>query len=307
MKYLETNCRICGKPFSSFQGLHLHLKKSENVTKQEYYSKHFPKYCISTGRQLIFESPESYESSRFFNLEEECKYILKNGINKTAKEVLSDKLLNIKEKSNKFPSFIEWASYGFLDYKKLWESNLLFDFLSLAKSLNFEKNKIYSSTPEILPNVKCELLVDTREQKPLFKTPQTSINIGDYTFPKDFYNAVHVDRKSQGDFISTFTSGLERFRLECIKAQKLDITLVVLVEDSFSDCLNFKPKEYHKFQKADGKYAFRGVRKIMREFGVQFLFVKNREEAREYVYKILSNPEIISKYDLQYLYNLNKI
>lgn len=302
MKSLETDCKICGAQFSSLGGLHGHLSKTERIAKEDYYSIFFPRFDIQTGRQIVFKSHEDYFKRRFADKKNEFNYIKKNKDCPVVREIISEQLDLFVGKSKRLPTYIEWRSSKNFRYDYLEECSLLNVFFNIAREKKFLNTFSYEKPKNIKENSLGKILIDTREQKPLFSGSEvSSINVGDYTFDSENYTGVHIDRKSKEDFISTFTSGLDRFKREAEKAKNLGVVLVVLVEASYSDCFGFRPLKFSK-QRVTGENAFHGLRQISREYDIQFLFVSNREEAAEYVRKILSNKKVVTDYDLQYLY-----
>ena len=146
-----------------------------------------------------------------------------------------------------------------------------------------------------------EILIDTREQKPFFEGERSSVNVGDYCFGGRSYNGVNIDRKSKNDFIGTFgPSGIDRFIRECEKAKALDVQLVVLVEESYQSCWSYTPMRFSK-AKITGQKVFHGVRRVFREYDVQFVFAKDLDHAKKLARLILSNPDLIKGWDLQFL------
>jgi len=311
MNLPEIKCQLCGKEFSSYAGLHGHLSKAEKLSQEDYYIKFFPRFDLRSGKPIPFKNFDDYVNRKFVDKRSEFSYIKENGFVGESREILLKQLKVIKTKTNYFPGYVEWRSSKNIRYDWMYKGGFFYEFENAALTdpsialLHKESFNIEGARKLIVGDLDCDILVDTREQKPLFDGKKTSINVGDYTFSAKGYNSIHVDRKSQADFISTFTSGLERFKKECKKAQKLGITLVVLIESSFSDCFNYKPLRFTG-QRVTGDSAFNGVRRIIREYGVDFLFVNDRIEAKQYVKKILSNKDLVLNYDLQFLYELGE-
>lgn len=298
MKCLKTNiCQECGEEFKTEGGLHIHLKK-HSLTQEQYYLTHFPRFDMYTGKPLPFKNYNDYSTRLFADKRNEFNFIKKKGYAGLAKSILDLNLKQMLSKKGRFPSFCEWRSSKNLGYDKM-------DFFpEFFKSADVDGFK-YFDVPE-LKAVDGMVLTDSREQKPLFEDSICSINVGDYIFEPAYYNGIHIDRKSLPDFISTFTNGLTRFTREAKKAQLLGVYLVVLIESSFMESFNYRPSKWTR-QRVTGENAFHGLRQISREFdNVQFLFVKDRNEAKTYIRRILSNPDIVKEYDLQYLYQIGK-
>lgn len=296
----NTTCRVCQRTFGNIGALHAHLSKTEQTSPEEYYPKFFPKKDLFNGNPIPFKNLADYKTRLFISKISEFAYINRNGYGHgIVANILNKQLKDILAKCPRFPSYCEWRS----------SKNLRFDFLNAKGNLapflaeapcefrwKLERPKVVKLHQVPMPAV----LVDTREQKPLFNNEKTSINVGDYTFEPSAYNGIHIDRKSKADFIQTFTSGLDRFERECEKAKALDVRLVVLVESSYSDCFGYRPLKFTK-QKVGGEQAFNGLRQISRKYDIQFVFVDGRKLAKEYITKILLNPDIVRDYDIQYL------
>lgn len=309
MKFLrckpDNECRICKKEFKTLGGLHNHIRKSEGLTQGEYYAKFFPREDLFSGEPIKFKDLNDYKD-RFFNSirterewfrdapeRDRNAYIL--GLIQHRQQDHSDKF---------FYSTVEWDSLGHVPMGQLVEiagEGWIGHLAEASKSLELSPRFDYR-TPSISFNHDAQILIDTREQRPLFDGGKTTINVGDYTFEPKYYNQTHIDRKSQDDFIGTFTKGIDRFRAECEKAKALGIYLVVLVESPYKKCLDFMPQRRHKGQRVRGCNAFFNVRRLSQEFSnLQFLFVADREEAKSYARMILSSD--IKDIDLQLNYN----
>lgn len=299
---MKTNiCAECGREFKAKGGLHLHLKKAHGMTQEEYYHKHAPRYDIRTGELLKYKDLAQYSSALFSDKRSEYAYIRSCGYSGRAQEILDDYMQStLKKNKGRFPTYCEWKSYPNMGYDQIPSFQKFHDKWN-------KKGLKYFGTPEVKPS-KGRVIVDTREQKPLFEGEKQGINVGDYILEPRYYTGVHVDRKSHDDCILTFNGkNFERFRKEASKARTLGVKLVVLVEASLAEVYNTRPKSFTK-QKTNGKTTLFNVRALTREFPntVQFLFVKDREQAKVYAHRVLSNPEIVKEYDLQYLYAVGK-
>lgn len=299
---MDITCKVCGESFDSLLKLHNHIRKIEGFSQCEYYEFYVKKYDLHNGKQIPYKNFSDYQSRNFIDKKSEFAYLMKMDFNDTSKSIIGGQLNDILAKANgNFPTYCEWRSSKNLKYDLMKKSGIFDRFISQVDGKIKFRFDYVSPLPRIIRK-EANILIDTREQKPLLEGPKTTINVGDYTLGKEDYNGVHIDRKSLPDFISTFTSGLDRFKKECLKAQSLDVYLVVLVEASFSDCFRYRPLKFTR-QVVTGENAFNGIRRITREFeNVQFLFVKDRREAREYIPLLLNNKEIVKGFDLQFIY-----
>ena len=305
---MDLTCKICGTSFNSYRGLHSHLSKFEKVSQKEYYEKYYPKNDLFNGNPIPFSKIEDYLDRLFIDQRSEFAYLRRNKLEGISGEVLIKQLQECSKKaSGRLPTYCEWRSSKNLRYDIMDKEGFLKDFIKAARAKGIYSNYSYSSRNLQFCYADCEILVDTREQQPLFDGEKTTVNVGDYTLAKSNYNGVHIDRKSKADFIGTFTKGLDRFIKECEKARAMDITLVVLIEETYQKCFAYLPLGFTK-QKVTGESAFHGLRIVSRAFPeVQFLFVDGREEAKEYIKMLLNNKDIIGSVDLQFMYELGEL
>ncbi len=83
-----------------------------------------------------------------------------------------------------------------------------------------------------------KIIIDTREQRPWafgseYKTRVDTLRTGDYAIEGDELFA--IERKSLDDFLSTISTGWERFQRE-IDRMDLFVAKVVIVESDFDKC-----------------------------------------------------------------------
>ncbi len=157
------------------------------------------------------------------------------------------------------------------------------------------------------------IYIDNREQSPLDDFNQSpefrTLNFGDYTSDKH-ENKLHIERKGPNDFIGTFSGGFERFCKEVERAAAANAYLIVLVEESLVNCLDFKnhPHFFHKDVKVTPDFIFRNVRDLIQKYSnLQFLFVKNRLKAAKTIEKLFESGESYKEVDLQYLYDIGQL
>jgi ERCC4-type nuclease len=157
------------------------------------------------------------------------------------------------------------------------------------------------------------ILVDTREQKPLefrWGTEIATLNFGDYSciYRNDEGKGVEasdifIERKSLGDFISSFGSSYKRLNSEFVRARKAGGRLVVLIESDISNALTLNGLYVPRGMRVTPDFIFHNVRDLIQEFpNVQFLFVYNRKKATEIIQKIFASKGELLKFDLQLSY-----
>ena len=271
----------------------MHVGKTEKMSQEEYYHKFHPRFDINNGKILPYKAHDDYFSRLFTDKRSEFSYIMSEGGTPEVAGILGEQLETILSKRDRFPTYCEWRSSKNIRYDWLEKAGLL-------ESLHKGSSPLSFGSPPDLRLIEAKILIDSREQKPFFEGERSALNVGDYCFGGQDYNGVNIDRKSKEDFIGTFTSGLERFERECEKAAAMDIALVVLVEEDYQSCWSYRPPKYRK-QKVNGESAFRGLRHISRKYDIQFVFAKDLSHAKKLVPLILSNPELVAGWDIQFL------
>lgn len=147
-----------------------------------------------------------------------------------------------------------------------------------------------TSPSRLYSNLK--LIVDSREQKPLWIPPdckKEGLIVGDYTTKRLRYSFI-VERKSPGDLYGTITAGHPRFKREIKRAIEHNIELVVYVECSRQDFIN-KKFPGGKKRKYPGEGLDRIVRTLERRYGLEFVWCKNREETKKKILKRFKQEE----------------
>jgi ERCC4-type nuclease len=135
-----------------------------------------------------------------------------------------------------------------------------------------------------------KLIVDTREQKPLFENElKQGLLVGDYTTSR-LFNKYHIERKSLSDLYGTMTKGNVRFHNCIIRANANGIRLVMVVEGSKR---NFRAKKFPQgnLRKISGETLI----KIVETFERKYLLVywcANRRAAKILILKLLREEEV---------------
>ena len=127
------------------------------------------------------------------------------------------------------------------------------------------------------------IIVDTREQKPLWEEKEFHIikkklNEGDYT--TEFLEGIaHIERKSGIDLYGSIIQGHDRFRAELIRAIEKNIKLVVMVE-----C----PEEMFYRKRFEGGFRVKTPGHVLKKivntmsikYNVQFVWCEDREDLK---------------------------
>ncbi len=146
-----------------------------------------------------------------------------------------------------------------------------------------------SGVPHVDSVTDLQIVVDSREQRPLWESQRRKLEVGDYTTVK-LERRFAIERKSPGDLYQTITRGHSRFRREMERAKDNGIKLVVYVECSKFDFIDKTFEGGDRF-----KYPSSGLRKIIwalsHKHKLEFVWCRNREELLEAVIERLRYEE----------------
>ena len=311
---MNFKCKDCGKDFGSERSLHSHIKVHD-LRVVSYYQKFYPRYDLYNGSIIKFKSKSQYFEQDFNSRTNQRKWIEKQDKD-DAREYLKELLKNrVKEKDIHFsPCQVELRSLltpSIIFYEKFFD-----DYYQLCESLGLENkykkinNVIASSGHEGAVFEDLRIYIDTREQKPLdfdFPTKVRTLKFGDYTLSdKDITCNCYIERKSLADFISTISvANHDRFCREIERAREDEAKLVILVEDTLSHAMSFPFLPYiSKKIKVTPEFIFHKVRRMIQNYDhIQFLFVKDREEASRVAQKIFFSRCLYKDIDLQLAYD----
>lgn len=297
-------CEICNKEFDSKKQLHFHVSKTEKMQLPLYYHTYHPRYDKYTNKLIKFKDYNQYFSNDFNSRSNFLKWFVNNIKNKETKKYCYESLeLRISRKNLKFaPSQSELSTISIPNINGFEAISCIREYLEFCENKNIKLRYEYKKyKPKSLNQIN-SIIIDTREQKPLdfpgLKIINKKLDFGDYSSPDCNFS---IERKSLDDFVGTMSSGFERFKKEIERSTYL----VVLVEASLKEVIDFKPPYNRKFQKAKGSFVCNRMRSLSENYeNVQFLFAKDREESAELCKKILSMSEnIVRKTDLQWKYD----
>jgi len=298
-------CVECNKEFDDDAGLHRHLRVHK-LLKEEYYQKYFPRYDLLTNEPLEFKSKEYYFGNMFSNRGNCITYI---------KNLPSNERLNFlftlfgERKKNKglvfLPSQVELRSSILPSVSFL--NKIGYDYSLIAEKLDLIKKYDYNVKSLAYNNEPLDIIQDTREQKPLRFSSSTRVivsglDFSDYTC-KSHFNNIFIERKSLVDFVATFSNQIERFEREMHRAQSINATVFVLVENMIGDALAFDRISYiGQRTRITPDYVFHNVKQLIQKYpNLQFGFCDNRTKMAETIEKIYNAKERMTKYDIQYL------
>ena len=268
----------------------------------DYYVKHYPRYNKLNGNPLPFKNKKEYFENDFINRSQLMKWCetspsveVKDYIIKLAKKRIERK--NYKNA----PFYLELLKRQLPDldtYKKH------FGTYTKACEAMGAKPIFYKGMPkEFYKDVDVEVLIDTREQQPLkfAKSQILKLDFGDYTLGGNNFANTFVDRKSAGDFLSTFGGQVDRFRREMQRCVELDSYMYIVIEKPLAtiekEAIFTKGRRSPKLN-----WVFSNLISIQHEFAghCQFVFTNNRAHSEEIIPKLLYLGNKLWNVDIQY-------
>lgn len=296
---MDLTCKECNQTFVSRRALHSHLK-AHFLCIGDYYVKHFPKLDPLTKEQIPCLNYDQYIKQEFICYANFKQWLLKANdciakeyILKRAKERFEEK--NVKmSPPDLFYRLSDMADIG--DCKRVFGSYTSF-LIEAGINQYFSKQ-----LPKDFWDNDCadlEILIDTREQQPLNfpNSIESKLDFGDYTAGGGKFSNTFIDRKAVGDFCSTFSGGVDRFRREMDRCVEFGAYMFVVVESSV-DKINSENKKFVK----NMSYVWHNVKQLMLEYpeNIQFIFSYSRKGAQKIVPKILNYGRDLRNVDVQY-------
>lgn len=267
---------------------------------------------LLTGEIIAYKSKEQYSGSFYVNRNNLIKHfrvIDKNEVEKITKEILRNR---IEYKGIKYaPSTVECRSLNIPTPSPAFIHSLGLDYNKICKECGLKTKYVYDRL-SIPNNFKLTnfIFTDSREQKPLELDVKTSIiklDFGDYALSKELNNSLSIERKSANDFISSFSKGFERFCNEILRAKEINSNILIVVDERLSTMLSFNYLPQFRWVTASPMFIFSRVRNLIQSFdNAQIVFVKNRAETAKITRFALSFGKKFFKYDVQYLYDIQK-
>jgi len=133
-----------------------------------------------------------------------------------------------------------------------------------------------------------KIVVDTREQKPLFKGKDTitkKLDVGDYSI-EGFETKIGIERKSCSDLFGTLGGGHARFKKELARATLLDYFAIV-IEGSNTTVEN-KDFDGSHHSRMKGYVINKILFTLHIKYGIPVFYCINRVEAKRVVKSLLS-------------------
>lgn len=300
-------CKICDINFKDDHSFNKHLR-GHKISIEKYYTSQFPRYDKFDGSPINFKSKSHYFENDFNSKSNLAAWFKKEDDNNVKDYIFS---YLEKRKTNKrlvfaptqvelrsllCPSIITIEKY-FKEYRSLYEPIGL-----KSRFYNVDNKKTVSPTNRII--------TDSREQSPFSFGGEdyvSGLKYGDYKLEQRLRadDECVIERKSIPDFISTFSEQIDRFKNELNKCIDDKSYLVVVVEDSLSNALDFKNKcDVSPRLRVTPEYVFRNVRDLLQSSDkIQFLFINGKDEAAVISKKILLDGYLHTSMDLQLSYD----
>lgn len=318
-------CAIDQSPHESLEALHKHLQFRLKVRQEDYYTLHAPRLDRHTGEVIPFKGPAAdYLRREFKDKRTMAAWFKANPA--AAREWALNWLATRKVEKDLIyaPSQVELRSLpcpSMAFYEAQPEG-----YNALCESLGYAVRYV-DHWPAEVPALDCPVIVDTREQKPLWNPDKPrpedppcewgTLRTADYGLPPDRDRQVYIERKSAMDMVSTLSdretrigdSNLKRFTRELERVEELGGYVVMLVEQPLSDCLAYNVIPYMRQQfskvRVTPEHIFHNLRDLLHRFPHTFqaLFVANRSEAALATQSILALGRSVTSIDLQYAYD----
>lgn len=286
----------------------MHISKKHDGL-QDYYHKFFPKLDLFTKEPIVFHTFDQYFDRDFNSKENLARWCLNESLPIVREYVLDLIARRLKKKNQIYvPSQVELKSLFLPSWFGLASIFGSVEGAEQALKKQFKLKFNYSKIPNTSTG-ELQILIDTREQKPLSfaNSKQCKLTCGDYTAAGNFHSDVYIERKSLNDLFGTLTAGKTRFIREIERAKELGYYLVVLIEDTFENALNLTPQ--NSFSKSsNGKHLLYEIRAISGKYdNIQFVFSGNRERSKDLIQKIFLMREGVKEFDLEFLKDFNLI
>jgi hypothetical protein len=268
----------------------------------DYYVKHYPRFNKLNGNPLPFKKKEEYFENDFINRSQLVKWCESAPDSEVKDYIIELAQRRIKQKKyTHAPFYLELLKRQLPDldvYKKHFGT-----YTKACEAMGAKPIFNKGMPKEFSENVDVEVLIDTREQQPL-KFPKSQIlklDFGDYTLGGNNFSNTFVDRKSAGDFLSTFGGQVDRFRREMKRCVELDSYMYIVVEKPIKTIE--KEAIFTRGRRAPKLgWVFSNLISIQHEFAgnCQFVFTDNRKHSEEIIPKLLLLGKKLWDVDVQY-------
>ena len=149
------------------------------------------------------------------------------------------------------------------------------------------------------------ILQDTREKEPWKFTSyqqctgqiEYKLDAGDYALDQDEFLITIERKKSVAEISGNLGMRYDRFMKEMVRMQQYRFRYVIC-EFSYESLLMFPknskiPYKMRRKVRMNGKFLAKRIDDVNEEFGVEFIFCNNREEARDKAIELLTEADRI--------------
>lgn len=284
--------------------------KTNKIKVKPYLEERLKKADCLTGSIIIYKSPEQYLTNFF-----EDKLKCRKYFNSLSYDDKINMLCCMYESRRfvkgitKVPCELESKTLPMPSISYLIANKISLEDVFHRTGLRIPYN--YATLPRLMEKDHMTVICDTREKKPLSHSlidfVTQSMRFGDYA-AMDNPHKIFIERKSLTDFCGTFGMHLERFQAELDRAKAVGAKMIVLVESPLRTCMNYDRMKFYWRIKLKPEFLFHNVRDIIQKNDhVQFLFVDGRKHASEALRRIYCYADDPFNYDLQFLYNVNRL
>jgi hypothetical protein len=288
--------------FINEKELRRYISKRHKLHIEQYFHKANPRHDMFDGSFIRFKDVDQYISSLFNNRENMVKFLKEN--KEKSEGVAKDLFLYRIQAKDLKHQMGQAECRSCIVPSPLFLYKIGLDYSKICEDMGLQLRYDYSIIPKT-DFGDMEILIDTREQSPLplkNKHIVSKLDFGDYCASGEHYSPIYVERKSLNDFVGTMSAGYDRFKREVERAKTFDSYIIVLVEECLDNVLTFG--KLYKYMKATPDFIFHRMRQVMTEHdNVQFLFVRNREEACGILNIIFHNKLKSKRLDWQFLYD----
>jgi hypothetical protein len=296
---MNFECQICHKVFEKSKSLHTHIK-AHKISIGEYYEQFYPKYDKLTGEKIVFKNIDHYNLDFFKNKKNMNKWMA-NSTREAKRELCRDVLAKYIENKDLYKQFAPNYLY-LLTHPRLPRKEFIEDYNDICIELGLKNIFKKFCDIKLFPVPKdVKIMQDTREQKPLsfkYESIVEKLSVGDYALFDNHYNNIFVDRKAEGDFISTMSLGSQRFKEELERAKEIDAYVFVVIESDIPTI--YKNSQIPFRRKTNLDVVWGNMREIIVEYSdvCQFIFAKTRENMEVFLPSLLYNGQLLKHYDI---------
>lgn len=305
-------CHIDNTIHADLDALHEHIKPL--MKRETYYRLYHSRKDLLTGEDIPFKDAAQYLSTDFVSKSNMRKWVLANP--KEGREWAIKWLKQRKESKSLIyaPSQAELRS---LCSPSMPYYDSVGGYYNITRDLGFTDRYIGQDPVFTYYISGATVIQDTREQTPLSlsaKTEVRKLEYGDYGLAAPHDRGIYIERKSLNDFVGSLTtrkivrkrkgedSSFERLERELARAQEAGHYIVMLVESSIDDALNFDDLPWMRHGKASPSYIWHNLRELLARFPLSFqvVFANGRADAARKALKIFKMGEQVRTLDLEY-------